>query len=437
MGAPAPCVYQPRRARESALYRLIEDQFEALVHVHEDEFQHRYGRLRRAARRAVERFLDCGVLESGFARVRCERCHAEFLVAFSCKVRILCPSCHAKRLEIWSDWLHHELLYAVPHRQYVFTVPKRLRPYFLHDRKLLGELCRVAYRTLRDFLRVTLGEADVVPGAVASIQTFGSLLGWHPHLHLVVTDGAFRPDGTFLHLGYHEIEVLTEVFRRALLRQFVQRELLSEEQARSMLSWPHSGFHVHHGVRIEADDALGLLQVARYSARAPIALERLRYDAAKEQVTLLSDKREGPTAGSHTFPALEFLSMLLAHVPDRHEILVREYGAYSVRRRAHWRRAGILTDARRPAEISASAGEPTPDWPALRALRQRWAELLRRIFEVDPLRCARCGAEMRIVAFILAPDAIAAILRHLRRSGRDPRRALPEHAATRAPPAPP
>jgi hypothetical protein len=30
------------------------------------------------------------------------------------KTRLLCPSCHAQRLEIWSDWLEHELLYAVP-----------------------------------------------------------------------------------------------------------------------------------------------------------------------------------------------------------------------------------------------------------------------------------------------------------------------------------
>ena len=163
MEASSPCIYQPRRPQESALYQLIQSQFGVLADAHEDQFQPRYGLLRREAGRAVERFLDCGVLDSGFARVRCERCRLEFLVAFSCKVRILCPSCHAKRLEIWSDWLRHELLYAVPHRQYVFTVPKRLRPYFLHERKLLGELCRVAYRTLREFLRTTLGEPDVVP----------------------------------------------------------------------------------------------------------------------------------------------------------------------------------------------------------------------------------------------------------------------------------
>ena len=438
MGVSAAAIYRPRRPQESPLYRLVEDHFETLVRVHEEQFQHPYGRLRPACRRAVEKFLDCGRLEAGFARVRCDRCRAEFLVAFSCKTRILCPSCHAKRLEIWADWLEHELLYAVPHRQYVFTVPKRLRPFFLHDRRLLGQFSRVAYRTLRDFLRATLRDPEVVPGVVASIQTFGSLVNWHPHLHHLVTDGAFRGDGTFLHLGFHQIEVLSEAFRRALLREFVRQELLSEDDARSMLSWPHSGFHVHHAVRLEADDALGILQLARYAARAPVARDRLHYEARNRLVRLVSDKRDGPTAGTHAFPALEFLARLLAHVPDSHEVLVRHYGAYSVRRRARWRRAGILTDAdsRPPAVSLPAAGDAPPDWPALRAMRQRWAELLKRIFEVDPLRCLRCGGDMQVIAFILDPEVIGAILRHLRRTGTDPR-ALPEHDglfASRAPP---
>lgn len=58
MEAPSPCAYQPRRPQESALYRLIQSQFELLVDAHEDEFQPRCGRLRREARRAVEKFLD-------------------------------------------------------------------------------------------------------------------------------------------------------------------------------------------------------------------------------------------------------------------------------------------------------------------------------------------------------------------------------------------
>jgi hypothetical protein len=50
-------------------------------------------------------------------------------------------------------------------------------------------------------------------------------------------------------------------------------------------------------------------------------------------------------------------------------------------------------------------------------MRQRWAELLRRIFEVDPLQCERCGGPMRIVAFVIDREVIGAILMHLPRAG--------------------
>jgi hypothetical protein len=163
-----------------------------------------------------------------------------------------------------------------------------------------------------------------------------------------------------------------------------------------------------------------MLQLARYAARAPVALDRLQYEVGKRRVRLVSDKREGPTAGTQDFDPLEFLALLLAHVPDRHEILVRYAGAYSVRRRARWRKLGILAASPLQALPPDPHRDAVPPWPALRALRRRWAELLRRIFEVDPLRCRRCGAEMRILAFILDPEVTAAILRHLRRHGRDP-----------------
>jgi hypothetical protein len=58
-------------------------------------------------------------------------------------------------------------------------------------------------------------------GIVACLQTHGSLANWHPHLHLVVTDGGFRPDGTFVRWpGWpsHDTLQLTEAFRRAVLR---------------------------------------------------------------------------------------------------------------------------------------------------------------------------------------------------------------------------
>ena len=297
----------------------------------------------------------------------------------------------------------------------MFTLPKRLRPWFLHDRRLLGLLSRVAYDTLREFLRTSLGEPTVVPGVVSSIQTFGTLLNWQPHLHCLVTDGAYREDGSFLPLFFHDLEVLREAFRRAVLAAFVQKGLFTEETADSMLAWPHSGFHVHHAVRIDPDDPSGRAHLARYAARAPVALARLTYDRDQGVVRIRSDKADGPTAGTHTFDALDFLARLLAHVPRKSEIYIRYYGAYSVRRRAAWRNRGIRTKRDFPEEPL----EPAPE--RVRARRRRWVELLRRIWDVDVSTCPRCGGPMTLLAFTMDSAVIATTLKTLRARDDDPR----------------
>ena len=173
---------------------------------------------------------------------------------------------------MWGIWLEETLLADVPHRQVVLAVPKRLRPCFLYDRKLLGELSRVAARTVTAFVRATIGERDLSVGIVSSIQTHGSLANWHPHLHLLVTDGGFRPYCTFVLIPLHDVVTLTEAFRRTVLKLFVKRELMDIETAQGMLNWPHSGFHTHDGVWVAAGDkefTVRLARLLRPSSRGP------------------------------------------------------------------------------------------------------------------------------------------------------------------------
>ncbi len=66
--------------------------------VYDERFAHRYGYWRPVIAEVVEKYLACGILEHCFARVRCGACKHEYLLAFSCKCRYFCPSCHAKRL---------------------------------------------------------------------------------------------------------------------------------------------------------------------------------------------------------------------------------------------------------------------------------------------------------------------------------------------------
>jgi hypothetical protein len=99
-----------------------------------DGVERRYGFWRGLLDGVVARYLDCGIFERGFARLRCPDCAAEFLLAFSCKGRGLCPSCGAKRAAEFAAFLKDEVVADVGHAQWVFTVPKLLRPYFMHHR---------------------------------------------------------------------------------------------------------------------------------------------------------------------------------------------------------------------------------------------------------------------------------------------------------------
>jgi len=104
-------------------------------------------------------------------------------VPYSCRGRCFCPSCHQKRALEKAGWVAEHVCAEVPHRQFVFTIPKRLRIYFRFDRRLLCELCRAAARTVITVYRAASGRPDAVPGMVGAIQTFGqrvdSQMTWH------------------------------------------------------------------------------------------------------------------------------------------------------------------------------------------------------------------------------------------------------------------
>ncbi|NRB42345.1 MAG: transposase zinc-binding domain-containing protein [Pseudomonadales bacterium] len=71
--------------------------------------------------------MDCGRLENGFLRVRCDDCYHERIVAFSCKKRGFYPSCGASRMAQTAALLTDHILPHQPIRQYVLSLPFPLR----------------------------------------------------------------------------------------------------------------------------------------------------------------------------------------------------------------------------------------------------------------------------------------------------------------------
>lgn len=54
------------------------------------------------------------------------------------------------------------------------------------------------------------------------------------------------------------------------------------------------------------------------------------------------------------------------------------------------------------------------------ARKRAWARLLAKVYEVDPMTCPKCGADMKVIAVIEDADEIKRILRHLAKIGRSP-----------------
>jgi hypothetical protein len=97
-------------------------------------------------------------------------------------------------------------------------------------------------------------------------------------------------------------------------------------------------------------------------------------------------------------PAAKWLEMLLQHVPDRGEHLVRYYGWYS--NRARGMRKAEMADAERPEAVIEGIAEQV-DPEVSRAARAAWARLIKKVYEADPLICPHSGGEMRFTSHIL------------------------------------
>jgi hypothetical protein len=423
--AASPCAfYRPRVPQATPLCRLVEAHYGDVRDTWEDRSEGYYGFWRGVTDKAVVAYLDCGILDNGFARVRCGACRAEFLVAFSCKGRGLCPSCAAKRAAALAAFLREEVLADVGHAQWVFSIPKMLRPYFLYHRPLLGRLCQAAYQAAREMIAAASpAPDDIQPGMIAVVQTFGDDLGWHPHVHALVSRGGWDQAGVWTGVPFVSGEAAALVFRHRVFA-FLQAEgLLSEERTRLLLSWRHTGFSVHTSVTVPPDDRDGLERLARYLLRPPVSLERLRVDEQASTLAYAGRRRLGddPRLEAAERDPKDFLARILMHIPEPRRHMIRYYGAYSsvVRaRRARQSAAAVGTAAALGLSQPVEADTTDPD---RRALRRTWAQLIRRIYEVDPLVCPRCGGTMRIIAFITESRVVGQILKHLAAKGVDAR----------------
>ena len=277
-------------------------------------------------------------------------------------------------------------------------MPRLLRGIFRKRRELLLDLSQCGAEALFEYTRTRVGP-DTRPGIVVSIATSGDLLQWHPHGHILVTDGAFSDDGAFHPLEIWDGDAVMKLFRERLLARLIERHAISEDLVRKLLAWRHPGFSAHVGEAIPFEDKKAIEDVACYVVRNPLSLKKLVY--LDGQKAVLYRSRMNPSLGRNfeAMDPLEWLARMADHIPDAGRHRTHFYGFYASRVRS----------LRRKTEASDVPAEPTTK----RRCSPSWARLISKVYQADPLVGKGCGGPLKIVAYVADEISIKRILDHL------------------------
>jgi hypothetical protein len=190
---------------------------------------------------------------------------------------------------------------------------------------------------------------------------------------------------------------LARLFAHEVLAFLVAQDLISHETASKILSWRHTGFNVHSKVR--ASSLKEAQRVARYMAKPILALGRLAFDEDQGKIIYQYGKDDFERV---VMDYLDFIARITTHIPDKGQVMIRYYGLYSNAHRGRQRKRGLATLAppvlKPPPRTRASPG---------------WRELIKKVYEVDPLICPNCGSQMKVIAFITNYEVIDKIIHHL------------------------
>ncbi len=474
--------YQRHRPEQTHLYQIVDEYYPAFAALMAEQGKELPGYVQRE----FEEFLRCGRLEHGFLRVRCESCHVEHLVAFSCKRRGFCPSCGARRMAESVSLLVDEVLPEQPMRQWVLGFPFQLRFLFASRPEIMGRVLGIVYRVIATHLIKSAGHTHTTArtGAVTLIQRFGSALNLNLHFHMLFLDGVYvdHPNGTarFRWVKAPTTQELTQLAHTIAQRvgRFLERQGLLERDAEnsylasdavddeamnSLLG--HSityriavgpqagrkvfrlqtlpacdepfddgvgkvaGFSLHAGVAARADERKKLERLCRYISRPAVSEKRLSLTrGGNVRYQLKTRYRDGTT---HViFEPLDFIARLAALVPKPRVNLTRFHGVFA----PNSKHRALVTPAKRGKGSKLKApGEAQDQTSVERRAAMTWAQRLKRVFNIDIETCSACGGAMKVIACIEDTVVVKQILEHLKHKAETGgTRALPE---SRVPPA--
>ena len=175
-----PPIYRGRHPERTVLYRVFQEHLES--YLAQNRWEDPLGEgVPAYVEREFRNYLQCGILSYGFARALCADCGQDFLIAFCCKGRTVCPSCNTRRMAQTAAHLVDHVIPPVVMRQWVLSLPKRLRWYLYRDPALSTLVLKIFLDEVERALHRGAPEAPAEArfGAIAFIHRFGGSLNVH------------------------------------------------------------------------------------------------------------------------------------------------------------------------------------------------------------------------------------------------------------------
>jgi len=338
----------------------------------------------------VQKMLGCGDPAKGHALYLCPECLERHVVAFSCKSQF-CLSCARVYGQTWVETVQEMLHPGVKYRHLILTVPEALRTLiYQHAVPLLEGLMRAARTAMDDVVRQAKRHT-IVLGYIVVLQTAGRSATYNPHLHVLMTDGGLREDGTWQPLGYVPYDLLHRAWQEQVLVLLTTLLPGDEGVARLVAAmrrrYPR-GFVAH----LQGDVLPRMKQLTRYLVKyvvsPPMALSRiLAYDRAQGKVTYwYRDHLSQGKQKTETVERTTFIGRMVQHILPKGFQRIRYYGLQATCVLAKMRQKVVAAVQGTVQQVIAGLGAPRR--------RRRYRERMQATLGRDPLVCPRCGTAL-------------------------------------------
>jgi hypothetical protein len=299
------------------------------------EYAAKYGHaMLPSQKRALSDIAACCTRRLGGSLHRCRDCRQTFWRFHCCRNRS-CPKCHGSQIREWLQKRQAELL-PCGYFHAVTTAPSELHDAFRRDQKFMYALLMKASAESIKELCAKRRHLGALPGILSLLHTWNATLGFHPHVHLLITAGGITPDGQSWQPARRNFLVPVRALSAKIAAKF--RHALKKQRPRLFESIPDRvwrrewvSFCKPYG---HGNDAV-LKYLSRYVFRAAITNARILH-MDHTYVAYRWKDRNARLWRIIRLPGVEFLRRFLQHVLPRgfHKIRYSGLWHHSKRRLA-------------------------------------------------------------------------------------------------------